>query len=155
MIRVLFVCSGNICRSPMAEAVFRRMVEEAGLSDKIAIDSAGTGPWHVGERADRRARKELAKHGIRYDGRGRQLSRSDFEDYDYILAMDRSNLRGIQRMAPNNAENHISMYLDFAPDIRADEVPDPYYEGGFDHVYNLVSAAGQGLLAHLKEVHGL
>jgi protein-tyrosine phosphatase len=155
MVRVLFVCSGNICRSPMAEGVFQHMVDEAGLGDKITVDSAGTGSWHVGESADRRTRRELSKHGISYSGRSRQLNRGDFDKFDYILAMDHSNLRNIQAKAPRSTQAHIQMLLDYAPSLGTREVPDPYYDGGFDYVYDLVHATAEGLLAHIRQEHGL
>lgn len=155
MIRVLFVCLGNICRSPMAEGLFQHLVDEAGLSDKILIDSAGTGSWHVGERAHRGTRRELKKHGIDYKGRARQISRSDFDNFDYILAMDQSNLRNIRGMVPENTQAHIGLFMDYAPQAGTREVPDPYYSGGFDRVYALVEMAAEGLLATIREEHNL
>ncbi len=155
MVSVLFVCLGNICRSPMAEGLFQHMVEQAGLSDKISVDSAGTGSWHVGERAHSGTREELRKHGIDYEGRARQLSRHDFDHFDYILAMDEDNLRDIQHAAPRRTNANIALFMDYAPDLGTREVPDPYYAGGFDRVYDLVEAACRGLLATLRAEHGI
>ena len=154
-IRVLFVCLGNICRSPMAEAVFRHMVEEAGLSDVIEVDSAGTGGWHTGERAHRGTRAVLERHGIPYDGRARQIDRSDFARCDYILAMDDDNLYDLRRMMPPNSKAVLARFLDFAPDAPVREVPDPWYDGRFDYVYELVTLGAAGLLEHIRREEGL
>ncbi len=155
MVRVLFVCSGNICRSPMAEGVFQHMVDEAGLSDRIVVDSAGTGPWHVGESAHRGTRQALKRHGIDYRGRARQVTRADYDGFDYILAMDRENLSDLRRLARDDDEAALSLFLDYAPQARQREVPDPYYNGRFELVYDLVRQASTGLLRHIREQHGL
>lgn len=154
-VRVLFVCLGNICRSPMAEAVVQHLVNEAGLSDAITVDSAGTGSWHVGEQAHSGTRGILKKHKIDYEGRSRQIKRRDFADFDYILTMDESNLRNVQRIKPDDSEAVIQRFLDFAPDSAVHEVPDPYYSGRFEEVYQLVRAGAEGLLDHIREEHGL
>lgn len=154
-VRVLFVCLGNICRSPMAEAVFQHLVDEAGLSEDIIVDSAGTGSWHVGERAHRGTRGVLQKHGIDYDGRARQIEITDFADFNYILTMDDSNLSNVRRMMPKNTEAVVARFLDFAPDAGESEVPDPYYDGRFEYVYALVKQGAQALLEHIREQEGL
>ncbi len=154
-VRVLMVCLGNICRSPMAEAVFQHMVDEAGLSDAITIDSAGTGSWHVGEKAHNGTRNILRKHNIPYDGRARQVTHADFDQFDYLLAMDGSNLSNLQRMQPDDNDAVITRLLDFAPDDGPRDVPDPYYDGRFEEVYQLVTAGAAGLLAHIRAEHDL
>ncbi|MBN1678726.1 MAG: low molecular weight phosphotyrosine protein phosphatase [Anaerolineae bacterium] len=154
-VRVLFVCLGNICRSPMAEGVFQHLVDEAGLSDTVFVDSAGTGNWHVGERAHRGTRNILTKHGIAYDGRARQLTTRDFGQFDYILAMDDSNLSDIRRRLPRDSNAVVKRFLDFADDVPTRNVPDPYYDGRFEHVYELVHAGAQALLDHIREKEGV
>jgi len=135
MVNVLFVCLGNICRSPTAEGVFRDLVEREGLSDKIHTDSAGTHAYHIGEPPDSRAQDEAKRRGIDISGlRGRQARAADFKDFDYVLAMDRSNHQNLLSICPLDMEQRLSMFLDFAPGIDRREVPDPYYEGGFDSV---------------------
>jgi len=144
---------GNICRSPMAEGVFRHMVEQARLSDQIAVDSCGTGSWHVGERPHRGTQKVLRKHGIDYAGRARQLAATDFAHADYLIAMDGDNLRVLRQRTSTSAE--VGLLLDYADGVREREVPDPYYSGGFDYVYELVEAGCRGLLAHIRQKEGL
>jgi protein-tyrosine phosphatase len=150
MIRVLFVCLGNICRSPMAEAVFRHLVNEAGLADQISIDSAGLGGWHSGEPPHPGTQKVLAKQGIVHDTiRARQIKADDFADFDYIICMDEENLAGLSRIAPKGKK--IYRLLDFAPQLTERNVEDPYYTGRFDHVYRLVEAGCRGLLAEIRK----
>ena len=156
MIRVLFVCLGNICRSPTAEGVFRARVARDGLAHAIATDSAGTHDYHIGDPPDRRARAAAQRRGVDIsDLRGRQVAREDFERFDYVLAMDRSNLRNLARLCPKGAESRLKLLLEFAPDAGLDEVPDPYYGGpdGFEQVLDLAEAAADGLLAHIRDVH--
>ena len=150
---ILFVCMGNICRSPMAEGVFRHHVTQAGLEGRIVIDSAGTHDYHVGEPPDPRAQRAAGRRG--YDLsmlRGRQVSRADFGEFDYLLAMDRMNLRVLERLCPSRHGHKLKLFLEFSNDAAPREVPDPYYGGdqGFEHVLDLVEEAAQGLLAHLR-----
>jgi protein-tyrosine phosphatase len=147
VIRVLFVCLGNICRSPMAEAVFRQLVKEAGLSDQIDVESAGTGAWHVGERPHPGTINILRQNQVDIGGkRARQLSRSDFGNFDYIVAMDAENVEDIQALFGRKAPR----LLEFAPQGSPMDVPDPYYTGSFDLVYQLVVAGCKGLLAEIR-----
>jgi protein-tyrosine phosphatase len=152
-LNVLFVCMGNICRSPTAEGVFRHHVERAGLAHLIAIASAGTHGYHVGDAPDSRAQAAALRR--RYDLstlRARQFSALDFERFDYLLAMDRDNLAHMQRHAPQPLRHRARLFLEFGSrDVL--EVPDPYHGGasGFEHVLDLVEDASRGLLEHLRE----
>ena len=151
--RVLFVCLGNICRSPMAEGVFLHLVSEAGLSDRFEIDSAGTGSWHVGERPDARAAMVAHEHGIDLPSRARQVRPEDLGRFDYVIAMDRDNLRTLERMAASSAvDADIRLLRDFDPARDGDDVPDPYYGGasGFENVYQIVKRSCEALLARLR-----
>ncbi|PAU66420.1 protein-tyrosine-phosphatase [Pseudomonas sp. PIC25] len=150
--RVLFVCLGNICRSPTAEGVFRRRVREAGLEERIHIDSAGTGGWHVGKAPDSRTCRAARLRGYDLSGlRARQFQREDFERFDLVLAMDHSNLRHIQAMRPATARAELDLFLR-RYDMTLDEVPDPYYGGedGFEQVLDLIEGASDALLAEIK-----
>jgi protein-tyrosine phosphatase len=158
-IRVLFVCLGNICRSPMAEAVFAHLVRDAGLDDKIEVDSAGTGDWHVNSPAHSGTLEILQQNQIPYAGRARQIKIADLEDFDYIVTMDDENLRNVKRLGTGRAV--VKPLLEFAaPDSlarqhRIREVPDPYFHGGFDVVYGLVREGAVGLLQTIREEHNL
>lgn len=153
MVSVIFVCLGNICRSPMAEAVFRQMVEEVGLSDRIRVDSAGTAGWHAGEPAHSGTLSVLRRYGIAYDGRARQISREDLRADDvYLIAMDADNLDTLQRRFGRHP--HLHRLLDFASEHSERDVPDPYYTGQFDYVYELVRDGCSGLLRHLQNELG-
>ncbi len=157
MVRVLFVCTGNICRSPTAEGVFRHMVAEAGLSDRIGTDSAGTDAYHVGEPPDRRAAACAGKRGIDIsDLRARRVRRSDFGDFDLLLAMDEGHLADLLRMAPPEARDKVRRFMDYAPDAPRREVPDPYYGDGthFDEAFDLCERASRGLLNSLRREIG-
>jgi len=158
MIKVLFVCLGNICRSPMADGVFQHKVNQAGLSKQIMVDSAGTGSWHVGESAHKGTLAVLKKHHIPYDGRARQFVRRDLSDFDYILAMDSSNLTTIQQVMGGESDGDVRLFLSYAKAkgiVDRETVPDPYYDNRFDEVYDLVNKGCDALLAHIQEVHAL
>jgi protein-tyrosine phosphatase len=166
--RLLFVCLGNICRSPTAEGVMRSLVSEAGLEDSIELDSAGTGAWHVGSPPDARAVAAAHARGITLGGSARQVSRDDFDEFDLVLAMDRANMRELRQLAQGEEERaKVRLLREFDPatgaaadgseraaqhgDGEALEVPDPYYgaDCGFDEVLDLVQAACAGLLAQI------
>lgn len=153
--KILFVCLGNICRSPSAEAVMRHVLEREGLAGEFELDSAGTGGWHVGEPPDGRAGEAARKRGIELMGRARKVTAEDFERFDLILAMDGSNLHALRQIAPDEAAKaKVRMMREFDPssDPVDLDVPDPYYGGedGFDRVLDLLEAACEGLLAQLR-----
>ena len=151
MINVLFVCLGNICRSPMAEAVFKDLVAKEGLDNQFHIDSVGTGAWHMGDKAHRGTRNMLSRHGIRCDSISRMVTGSDLEQADYIIAMDHSNVSDLHYSFRNSGlEGRIQLLLDFADNTSVREVPDPYYTGNFEGVYQLVDDGCRGLLAHIR-----
>lgn len=152
-IGVLFVCLGNICRSPLAEGVFAHLVAEAGLSDRFVVDSAGTGAWHVGERPDGRSIQVAQDHGVHLPGRARQVTPEDLRRFDVVLAMDRDNLADLERLSRDSGGTaRIHLLRSFDPDADGDEVPDPYYGGarGFEKVYAMVHTACRGLLEELR-----
>ncbi len=156
MVKVLFVCMGNICRSPTAHGVFRHLVEEAGLADRILIDSAGTHSYHVGSPPDQRAQATALERGFDLsDLRARQAVSADFAEFDYLLAMDRDNYRGLKAISLPGYEERLHLFMDFAPRLGRKEVPDPYYGGpkGFEDVFDMVSEASQGLLSHIRNQH--
>lgn len=153
-INVLFVCLGNICRSPMAEAVFSRLVEEEGLANHFQIDSAGTSSYHVGERAHPGTRGVLAKHGIRYNGRSRQVVAREMADQNtYVIAMDSANIRDLERRF--GSRTRLAPLLAYAQNSDREDVPDPYYEGNFEYVYQLVEDGCLGLLAAIRKEEGI
>lgn len=158
-VRVLFVCMGNICRSPVAEGVFRRMLEGAGLSERVYVDSAGTHSYHIGAPPDTRSQATALRRGVNLRHlRARQVTVADFAEFDYLLAMDRDNFEHLLELCQDSAlRNRVRLFLDFAPHLPEREVPDPYYggPGGFDRVMDLVEEAAQGLLAHICEQHRL
>jgi protein-tyrosine phosphatase len=152
-ISVLFVCMGNICRSPTAEGVFRKHVSDAGLDAAIRSDSAGTHAYHVGDPADRRAHAAAARRGFSLEGiRARRVADEDFDRFDFILAMDEDNLMELQERAPDEHRSKVRLFLEFAESRHENEVPDPYYGGsaGFERVLDLVEEASQGLLETLR-----
>ena len=154
--RLLFVCLGNICRSPTAEGTMRMLVQQASLDGEVTLDSAGTGGWHVGEPPDMRAILAARARGIELNGVAREVTRTDFADFDLVLAMDRSNMRALRRLAPSeDAREKVRLLREFDPASAGAtdlDVPDPYYgaAGGFDEVLDLVQAACTGLLDHIR-----
>ena len=155
-IKVLFICMGNICRSPTAEAVFRHYAENAGLDGRILIDSAGTHDYHVGDAPDLRAQRAAQQRGYDMgDLRGRQVEEGDFRRFDYVLAMDRTNLAILQRLAPPASNARVQLFLEYARHHAEREVPDPYYGGadGFERVLDMVEDAAEGLLQHIRQRH--
>ena len=151
-VAVLFVCLGNICRSPTAEGIFRAQVQAAGLSNRILVDSAGSHAYHEGESPDIRACAAALERGFDLSGQvGRQIKASDFEYFDYILAMDRENLHYLQKMQPAGNHSRIALFLDYAEGREGQSVPDPYLgqADGFALVIDLVESAGRGLLKQI------
>ncbi|WP_141430596.1 low molecular weight protein-tyrosine-phosphatase [Bacillus sp. 03113] len=151
MIHVLFVCLGNICRSPMAEAMFRDLVKREGLENEIAVDSCGTGDWHTGNRPHHGTLTILKKYKINDKGLvARQIKLDDFEKFDYIVAMDSSNVVNIQRLKGNQDKERIVRLLDLVEEVTNKDVPDPYYSGNFEEVYELINQGCQALLAKIR-----
>ena len=150
--RLLFVCLGNICRSPMAEGAFRHVAAEQGVLDRFEIDSAGLGSWHVGQAPDHRAQKAADQRGIDISGQSaRQIRSSDFTSFDLLLAMDGSNYGELVQLAPKGERHKIRRFLDFAPHAGTKDVPDPFFgeAEGFDRALDLIDEAARGLLAEL------
>jgi protein-tyrosine phosphatase len=158
-IAVSLVCMGNICRSPTAEAVMRHLVKEAGLGQRITVESAGTGAWHVGEERDSRSRAVASRRGMPITGEARQFSRSDFDRFDLVLALDQDNEHDLRRLAPTDAARaKIRLLRSFEPGAAPGaEVPDPYYGGpeGFERVFDICLEACRGLLAYLRRTYDL
>ena len=155
-VAVVFVCMGNICRSPTAEAVFRHYVESAGLSEQIMIDSAGTHDYHIGDAPDWRSQRAAQQRGYDMSGlRGRKVEEGDFHNYDYVLAMDKANLAILQRLAPPASKAQVQLFLEYARHHVEREVPDPYYgsAGSFEQVLDMVEDASEGLLQHIIQWH--
>jgi protein-tyrosine phosphatase len=153
-VKVLFVCMGNICRSPTAEGVFRKQVQEQGLDKQIIIDSAGTHSYHVGSSPDNRAQAAARKRDVDLSGlRGRQFSSVDFDEFDYVMVMDRSNLRDVLSLRESGQNAITKLFLEYAENAEEQEVPDPYYGGdrGFEYVLDLIESASKGLLAHIRQ----
>ena len=153
-VKVLFVCMGNICRSPTAEGVFKHFVTEAGLSQHILSDSAGTHGYHIGEPPDPRAQDAAARRGYDLSAlRARQVSRRDFSEFDYVLAMDEANRRLLEKLCPPQHAHKLKLVMEFSGDPVLREVPDPYYGGaqGFERVLDMAEQASLGLLKRLRE----
>jgi len=155
-VRVLFVCMGNICRSPTAEGVFRQVVEEAGLSHLIEIDSAGTHAYHIGNQPDRRSQAAALRRGFDLSAQqARKIEKQDFEQYTYILAMDKDNFANLSIICSADLVHKVTLFLEHGQNMSETEVPDPYYGGanGFEHVLDLIEDASQGLLLHIRKHH--
>jgi protein-tyrosine phosphatase len=156
VVRICFVCLGNICRSPTAEAVMRHLVAGEGLGGSVAVASAGTGDWHIGEARDRRSQAVGRGRGIPLAGTAQQFTASDFDRFDYVIAMDRSNRDELRRMARDERDRtKVSLLRAFDPTVKVDaDVPDPYYGGprGFEDVFDICDRACRGLLAHVRGV---
>ncbi|MEO1051683.1 MAG: low molecular weight protein-tyrosine-phosphatase [Bacteroidota bacterium] len=157
-VKVIFVCLGNICRSPLAAAVFEEMVKKAGLENEFEIDSAGTSDYHIGESPDQRTLENAAKHGLVINNKGRQISRKDLINFDYIVAMDGANLKNIQKLDQTH-QFATKMFLmrDFDSIEKKGDVPDPYFGGeeGFENVYNIVKRSMENFLKELIKIHNL
>lgn len=157
-ISVVFVCMGNICRSPSAEGVFRKLVEQKNLADRILIDSAGTHAYHIGEAPDSRAQAAARRRGMDLSQqRARRITADDFSRFDYILAMDYDNLERLQALRPPGFAGELALLLSYAPEGEIAEVPDPYYGGerGFERVLDLIEQASSGLLDQISRRHNL
>jgi protein-tyrosine phosphatase len=157
-VSVLFVCMGNICRSPTAEGVFRHLVRQAQLEDRVHTDSAGTHAYHVGNPPDVRAQATAERRGIElHDLRARRVATEDFDLFDYVLAMDQDNYQILSTICPPGYETRLRMFMEFAPHLNVPEVPDPYYGGtsGFERVFDMVEEAARGLLEDIRSKHDL
>ena len=153
MFRVLFVCTGNICRSPTAEGVFRHLVDARGLSGEIEAESAGIGSWHVGEPPDRRSQQTARARGVEInDQRARAVHPDDFTTFDLILSRDTGHYRDLERLCPGGNSAKIRLFMDYAPETGITDVPDPYYGDGdgFDRVFDMIETASKGLLAEIE-----
>ena len=155
-VKVLFVCMGNICRSPTAEGVFRKLVKDEGLAKVIEIDSAGTHAYHIGSKPDKRSQQVALRRGYDLSSlRARKVNDLDYERYDYVLPMDRENYGNLLDQCPSHFESKLQLFLEFADHLQEMEVPDPYYGGsqGFERVLDMVEEASKGLLWHIKSRH--
>jgi len=158
MVKVLFVCMGNICRSPTAEGVFRHIVNQSSLEKHIHIDSAGTHAYHIGNPPDSRAQAAADERNIDLSSqRARKVKTEDFDEFDYVIAMDDSNISDLEYICPSAQQEKLHLFLSFAKDIQSHEVPDPYYGGsrGFEDVLDLVEQASTGLLKAIQQKYSL
>jgi protein-tyrosine phosphatase len=149
-LRILFVCSGNICRSPMAEAIFRSLADNAGVGPRFKVDSAGTHGYHEGDQADPRTRKVAERHGIRVTSIARTVEDEDFDRFDLLIAMDRGHKRELLARGGSRSAQKIRLVREFDPGADSLDVPDPYYDGTFERVFDILDSACRGLFAALK-----
>lgn len=152
-VKVLFVCMGNICRSPTAEGVFTKRIREEGLENVVVVDSAGTHAYHEGEPPDPRAQQSATARGVILQHiKARRARPEDFHEFDYVLAMDRDNLAGLEAIYPQGAKGRPHLFLSYAPNLEYDEVPDPYYGGaaGFERVLDMIEEATEGLIQDIR-----
>ena len=157
-VKILFVCMGNICRSPTAQGVFAKLVADTNLSGTVLVDSAGTHAYHVGEAPDSRASAAAQRRGVDLTGqKARRVEEADFEVFDYVLAMDRSNYEDLASLCLPEHRSKLYLFAEFAPDLGTQDIPDPYYGGatGFERVLDLIEAAASGLLASIRRQHGI
>jgi protein-tyrosine phosphatase len=156
-VKVLFVCMGNICRSPTAHGVFQALVDEQGLRDRVLVDSAGTHSYHIGSPPDPRSQDTARSRGVNLAGlRARQFQSQDFLEFDFLIAMDRSNFVDMAALKPDKPRARLDLMLDYSKQTDHREVPDPYFgEAGFDRVFDMVREASQGLLRHIREQYQL
>ncbi len=156
-VKVLFVCMGNICRSPTAHGVFQALVDEQGLSEEVLVDSAGTHSYHIGSPPDPRSQSTALSRGVDLSGLcARQFKSDDFIEFDYLIAMDHSNRSIMAALNPGNGQAHLALMLEYSNNIKQKEVPDPYYgDGGFDQVFDMIVDASEGLLKHIRQQYGL
>jgi len=153
-VRVLFVCMGNICRSPTAQGIFRKLLQREGLVGMVETDSAGTHGYHLGQPPDPRAQQTALRRGVDVsDLRARLVEPEDFSRFEYVLVMDQDNYHNVARICPAGEEHKLFLFMDYAPEFRTREVPDPYYGGssGFDRVFDMLEAASEGLLKEIKD----
>jgi protein-tyrosine phosphatase len=154
LVKVLFICMGNICRSPTAEGVFRNHVQTNNLEHKIKIDSVGTGSWHIGHPPDKRSQEAASQRGYDISNqRSRLINKKDINESDYLLAMDTENILTLKGMITKDKQNKLMRFLEFAPHLNQLDVPDPYYSGltGFELVLDLIEEASKGLLEHIRK----
>ena len=156
-VKVLFVCMGNICRSPTAHGVFQSLVDEQGLEELIHVDSAGTHSYHIGSPPDLRSQATARSRGIELDGlRARRFVTTDFTDFDFLLGMDHDNLADMLALKPDDATARANLMLEFSSRFEQQEVPDPYFgEDGFDQVFDMIDDATRGLLIEIRTQHGI
>lgn len=152
-IKVTFICHGNICRSPMVEAVFQELVNQEGLEQHFLIDSCGTSDYHTGETAHAGTRKTLRDHGIQYSGSARQIKGRDLDEADYLVALDAHNLADVKKLGPVKGE--VKLLMDYVEGMEGESVPDPYYSGKFEAVYQMALMGAKGLLRQIREKEGI